>query len=97
MHTREVRNTHTLLLNHLNYIRRISLLESATAVMSFESNLAFESQHLLHHLHNSGFQKWVSLAEGAHNTLGWLTTNGRKEQHSTESQAKIEIFSNAVQ
>lgn len=80
LHTREVRNTHALLANHLNYIRNISLLENATAVMSFESNLAFESQHLLHHLHQTGFKKWVSLAEGAHNTLGWLTTNGRKEQ-----------------
>jgi len=55
------------------------LLQNTTAVMSFESNLAFESQHLLHHLHQSGFKKWVSLAEGAHNTLGWHTTNGRKE------------------
>ena len=36
LHTREVKNTHTLLANHLNYIRRISLLENATAVMSFE-------------------------------------------------------------
>lgn len=48
--------------------------------MSFESNLAFESQHLLHHLHEVGFKNWVSLAEGAHSTLGWHTTNGRKEQ-----------------
>lgn len=80
LHTREVRNTHKLLENHLNTIRSMPLLENATAVMSFESNLAFESQHLLHHLHQVGFKKWVSLAEGAHNTLGWLTTNGRKEQ-----------------
>ena len=36
LHTREVRNTHALLANHLNYIRNISLLENATAVMSFE-------------------------------------------------------------
>jgi len=55
------------------------LLGNATAVMSFESNLAFESQHLLHHLHGIGFKNWVSLAEGAHNSLGWLTTHGRKE------------------
>ena len=55
------------------------LMERATAVMSFESNLAFESQHLLHHLHSIGFPRWVSLAEGQHNQLGWLTTAGRKE------------------
>ena len=55
------------------------LMGNTTAVMSFESNLAFESQHLLHHLHSVNFKKWVSLAEGAHNGLGWLTTHGRKE------------------
>lgn len=80
LHTREVRNTHKLLENHLNTIRSIPLLANATAVMSFESNLAFESQHLLHHLHTTGFKRWVSLAEGAHNSLGWHTTNDRKEQ-----------------
>lgn len=79
LHTREVRNTHTLLAQHLQYIRAMPLLERATAVMSFESNLAFESQHLLHHLHTIGFPRWVSLAEGQHQTLGWLTTAGRKE------------------
>ena len=79
MHTREVRNTHALLAQHLQYIRAMPLLERATAVMSFESNLAFESQHLLHHLHSIGFPRWVSLAEGQHQTLGWLTTAGRKE------------------
>lgn len=36
LHTREVKNTHALLANHLNYIRKINLLESATAVLSFE-------------------------------------------------------------
>ena len=55
------------------------LLTNATIVLSFESNLAFEAQHLLHHLHSMGVQKWVSLAEGAHNELGWLTTHSRKE------------------
>lgn len=54
-------------------------MDRCTAVLSFESNLAFESQHLLHHLHQNNFKSWVSLAEGAHNTLGWHTTNGRKE------------------
>ena len=79
LHTREVRNTHMLLANHLEMVRRIDLLQGSTAVMSFESNLAFESQHLLHHLQTTGFSRWVSLAEGAHNALGWLTTNSRKE------------------
>lgn len=79
LHTRDVRNTHALLANHLNYVRSMPLLGNTTAVMSFESNLAFESQHLLHHLHSVNFKKWVSMSEGAHNGLGWLTTHGRKE------------------
>ena len=54
-------------------------MHGTTAVLSFESNLAYESQHLLHHLQINKFQRWLSLAEGAHNQLGWLTTNGRKE------------------
>jgi len=77
--TRDVRKTHELLLNHLKMIRRMPLLENATAVLSFESNLAFESQHLLHALHVAEFQRWVSLAEGAQGALGWLTTHSRKE------------------
>ena len=39
----------------------------------------FESQHLLHHLSEMNIKNWVSLAEGAHNELGWLTTHSRKE------------------
>ena len=48
--------------------------------MIFESNLAFESQHLLHALENNGVKNWVSLSEGQQGALGWLTTNERKEQ-----------------
>ena len=44
------------------------------------SNLAFESQHLLHAVEAAGIKNWVSLSEGQQGTLGWLTTNERKEQ-----------------
>jgi hypothetical protein len=37
------------------------------------SNLAFESQHLLHAVENAGIKNWVSLSEGQQGTLGWLT------------------------
>ena len=37
------------------------------------SNLAFESQHLLHAVDNAGIKNWVSLSEGQQGTLGWLT------------------------
>lgn len=47
--------------------------------MHLRSNLAYESQHLLHHLQQMNVRGWVSLAEGAHGDLGWLTTNARKE------------------
>ena len=46
----------------------------------FESNLAFESQHLLHALEANQIKNWVSLSEGQQGSLGWLTTNERKEQ-----------------
>ena len=42
------------------------------------SNLAFESQHLLHAVEAAGIKNWVSLSEGQQGTLGWLTTNERK-------------------
>lgn len=44
------------------------------------SNLAFESQHLLHAVEAAGIKNWVSLSEGQQGTLGWLTTNERKQQ-----------------
>lgn len=44
------------------------------------SNLAFESQHLLHAIEAAGIRNWVSLAEGQQGSLGWLTTNERKQQ-----------------
>ncbi len=49
-------------------------------VFSFESNLAFESQHLLHAVSGANVQKWVALSEGAGGGMGWLTTNEKKEQ-----------------
>ena len=55
-------------------------LRLAKAVLIFESNLAFESQHLLHAVEQAGIKNWVSLSEGQQGTLGWLTTNERKEQ-----------------
>ena len=42
------------------------------------SNLAFESQHLLHAVQEAGIKNWVSLSEGQQGSLGWLTTAERK-------------------
>ena len=39
----------------------------------------FESQHLLKAFERNNVKKWVALSEGAGGTLGWLTTNERKE------------------
>ena len=50
------------------------MLGNTTAVLSLESNLAFESQHILHSLGESKVKKWVSMSEGAQGGLGWLTT-----------------------
>ena len=80
LHTRDVRHTHRLLVKHLLAVRAIPLFALAKAVLIFESNLAFESQHLLHAVEQAGIKNWVSLSEGQQGTLGWLTTNERKEQ-----------------
>jgi hypothetical protein len=76
LHTRDVRHTHRLLVRHILAVRQIPILSHCKAVLIFESNLAFESQHLLHALENNGVKNWVSLSEGQQGSLGWLTTNG---------------------
>ena len=80
LHTRDVRHTHRLLVKHILAVRRVPILSHCKAVLIFESNLAFESQHLLHALEANGIKNWVSLSEGQQGSLGWLTTNERKEQ-----------------
>jgi hypothetical protein len=37
------------------------------------------SQHIVHALQARGVQKWVALSEGQGGSIGWLTTNERKE------------------
>ena len=80
LHTRDVRHTHRLLVKHLLALRGIPIFAPCKVVFVFESNLAFESQHLLHAVEQAGIKNWVSLSEGQQGTLGWLTTNERKEQ-----------------
>ena len=38
-----------------------------------------ECQHIIHSLNERGVKKWVALSEGQAGTIGWLTTNERKE------------------
>lgn len=80
LHTRDVRHTHRLLIKHILALRSISILSHTKCVLILESNLAFESQHLLHALETAGVKNWVSLSEGQQGSLGWLTTHERKEQ-----------------
>jgi len=77
-----VRRTHELLVNHINAVRSLPLLGSTTAVMILESNLAFESQHLLHALGEAGVKKWIALSEGQGGSIGLLTTHARKEEYT---------------
>ena len=67
------------------------MLADAMCVLNFESNLAFESQHLLHHLSEMNVRNWVSLAEGAHNELGWLTTHARKEAMALQVREALRV------
>ena len=41
--------------------------------------MAFECQHLMHAMQRNNVRRWVALSEGAGGTVGWLTTNERKE------------------
>lgn len=74
-----MKNTHILVIEHIAAVRRIKGLEEATVVLCLESNLAYESQHILHAIQAAGVRKWVALSEGQGGTLGWLTTHERKE------------------
>lgn len=77
--TRDVRETHRLVIDHIASCRKIKGLENSTIVLVLESNLAYEAQHILHSVQAAGLKKWVALQEGAGYSLGWLTTNERKE------------------
>ena len=84
LHTRDVRHTHRLLVSHISAIRRINIFAHTKCVLILESNLAFESQHLLHALENANVKNWVSLSEGQQGSLGWLTTAERKVRAATQ-------------
>lgn len=73
LRTKDVHQTHRLVAEHIDSVRRITNLEEATIVLCLESNLAFEAQHIVHMLQQRGLRKWVALQEGAGHTLGWLT------------------------
>ena len=77
--TKDVRETHKLVVGHIARVRKVKNLQDATIVLCLESNLAYEAQHIIHSLQQAGLKKWVALQEGAAQTLGWLTTNERKE------------------
>tara|TARA_B110000858_G_C17760589_1_gene454318 strand:+ start:873 stop:1475 length:603 start_codon:yes stop_codon:yes gene_type:complete len=78
--TREVRNTHKLFIDHLIHLRKLPVLSHTISVLCLESNLGFESQHLLHYLKESNYPRWISLAEAARGDLGFLTTHSTKEK-----------------
>lgn len=75
----DVRDTHRLVVEHIRKCRQIPGLQNATVVLVLESNLAYECQHILHNIQQTNLRKWVALQEGASHSVGWLTTNERKE------------------
>ena len=79
LRTKDVRSTHRLVVDHIARVRTIPRTANSTVVLQLESNLAFECQHIIHSLQEKGVQKWVALSEGQGGTIGWLTTNERKE------------------
>ena len=70
-----MRDTHKLIIAHIAKLREIPEMFQATIVLVLESNLAYESQHILHALNTAGVKKWVALSEGAGGTIGWLTVS----------------------
>lgn len=71
----DVRETHKLVVAHIQRLRTIPELRDCTVVLVLESNLAFEAQHLMHALNANNVKRWVALSEGASGTVGWLTVN----------------------
>lgn len=57
--TKDVRETHKLVIAHVANIRRIKNLEDCTIVLCLESNLAYEAQHIIHSLQGAGLKRWV--------------------------------------
>lgn len=91
--TKDVRETHKAFLAHIQKVRAIKNLESATLVFCLESNLAYEAQHLIHCVQQNGIKKWCALTEGANQTLGWLTTNERKESMTFQVRDALAVGS----
>ena len=48
-------------------------------MLQLESNLGFESQHILHFVTQQNVRRWIALSEGVGGTLGWHCTHERKE------------------
>ena len=86
-----MRETHRLVIEHIRKIREIRNLENSTIVLCLESNLAFEAQHIVHSIQAAGVRRWLALQEGAGNTLGWLTTNERKEQMTLQMREALAV------
>ena len=73
--TKDVRETHRLVVAHIARVRRIRNLQDSTIVLCLESNLAYEAQHIIHTLQEAGLKKWVALMEGAaHGARSCLAT-----------------------
>lgn len=77
--SKEVSRTHELIVNHIARIRLVPELTDATVVLALESNLGFECQHIIHMLQRKDVRRWLAMSEGANGSIGWLTTNERKE------------------
>lgn len=60
-------------------------------MLCLESNLAYESQHILHAIQAANVRKWVALSEGQGGTLGWLTTHERKEAMCLQTREALRV------
>ena len=79
LRTKNVAETHRVVVDHLASVRKMTGMDESTAVLSLESNLGFECQHIIHALKRAETPRWLALNEGAGGGIGFLTTNQTKE------------------
>ena len=91
LQTRDVARTHELIVRHIARIREQPDLSNCTIVLCLESNLGFECQHIIHMLQREKVRRWLAMSEGAGGTVGWLTTNERKEAMMLQMRSVLNV------
>ena len=79
LRTKDVRSTHRLVVDHIAGVRKIPDWRRPPSCCSLRAIWHSSASTSLHTLQERDVKKWVCLSEGQGGTIGWLTTNERKE------------------